>query len=165
MFRIAILIAACCALASCKSVPKKPYYTQTPEAVGYFGKFSYWQPLNDKSKLPSKARSVRSKLITNGLSVLIFSYDIDSNGNQQNLKLQETQPKGLLSQADLMQSQFAYTKFERTPSNSAGIPVTVTERIITLPNGDLTIPADDTSIEEHVKKIISHYKLQAKVVG
>ena len=159
----ATFIAACCALASCKSTtPEKPYYTQQPEAVGYFGKFNYWQPSNNNNKLAKKARSVRNQLITDGISVLVFSYNIDSNGNRQNLTLKETLPIGLLSQADLLLSEFAYSKFEPTPSNSTGIPVTVTERIITLPNGDITMPADDTSIEEHIKQIVNHYKKQAK---
>ncbi|WP_105188707.1 hypothetical protein [Pseudoalteromonas sp. T1lg48] len=158
MLRLIACFAATALLISCKSIPEDAYYAQEPIDVGYFGKFDYWQPADNTFRLTNTAKKARNKLVTDGLSVLIFDYEIDSNGYARNLRLVETLPANLITQQDLLDMDYAYQSWQPTKANNQLTPVTVRERIITLPNGDITMPEDEQSIEARVKAVIEHFK-------
>ncbi len=160
MIKKVLFLSALCTLSACKSVPDEPYYAQPIVDVGYFGKFDYWDPVKGKNTLSTKTKSARKKLITKNLSVVIFEYEIDSNGNAHNLKLLQTIPDNLITQEDLENSRYAYEKFKPTPQNDGRIPVKVTERLLTTASGALSIPEDTQSIEGHVRSVMAHIKKQ-----
>ncbi len=148
MFTVLLLIG-------CKSTDDKPFYNTALIDAGYMAKLDYWQPQVPKFSASSTAKykETRKKLVSQGAVVLIYEYEIDSNGNTQNINLLKTIPDGIATNKDIIQSQLIYTKWKPTLKNHTNQPLKVKERLVLMPNLSIAIPPDDETILEFVKTL------------
>lgn len=147
-----ILLLISMAVAGCAATPATPVYNQAPEKVGYMGKFNYWQPAKKATTLSTKAQATRNRLTKNGAVVLIYQYDIDSNGLVHNIALLTASPTGSATTEDVVAANLIFSSWKAAAQNPANTPVKVTERIVLAPNG-IGIPPDNMSIDDYLKSM------------
>ncbi|GAA5187348.1 hypothetical protein [Ferrimonas gelatinilytica] len=145
--RLVSIITSCLLLLG---IPTYASEQQELLNVGYFEKLSYWQPVKN-IRLTRSAQNIRKKIhkkIHKSGGVLIYSYDIGSNGETKNITLIKTIPENLIDKEELIKSKLIYNRFKPAEDNAKNKPVKVTERII-FQGGGLAIPPDDMTIEEY----------------